>query len=102
MRRGLIPTFLLIAWVSAHAQSPRPAGSSAAAKTTADLSGVWMPNVNYTTLWEPYDGAWTKETFAQYDQNVPRPRMARGQPAAAASSSPRAATIPMTPWAEAI
>jgi hypothetical protein len=105
MRRSLIAAFVVLLAASAviHAQSAKqpPAAKAPATQPTADLSGVWMTNVNYTTFWEPYDGTWTKEKFEQYRMNVPRPRMAR-QAGAAAAQGPRAVTIPMTPWAEAI
>jgi len=89
-RGGSLATFLLLLTASLSAWSQ--------AKPTGNISGVWMPNVNYTTFWEPYNGPWTPEKFAQYDQNVPRPRMAK---AAAEQGRPRAAAIPMTPWSAA-
>src|SRR5690242_14441741 len=98
MRRCLIGALLavLVAPVTVHAQTAKqtPSVKAPATQPTADLSGVWMTNVNYTTFWEPYDGAWTKEKFAQYRMNVPRPRMAR-QGGAKEAPGPRAVTIPM-------
>src|SRR5450631_613711 len=79
--RSILATFLLML-------TPSVCGWSQAGKPTGDISGIWMPNVNYTTFWEPYEGPWTADKFVAYDKNVPRPRMGgKGAPAQGAKAA---------------
>ncbi|OFW37196.1 MAG: hypothetical protein A3J28_07705 [Acidobacteria bacterium RIFCSPLOWO2_12_FULL_60_22] len=102
MRTSLFGAFLVALTVSViiHAQPAQKSAAASAPAATADLSGVWMPNVNYTSYWEPPPETepWTKEKIGQYRENVPRPRAARQ----ATGGGPRPAVVPMTAWAEAI
>ena len=104
--RSVAGTFLAIlsASVVMHAQTGRELATTSATaqatKSSVDLSGVWMSNVNLATFWETTEVPWTAEKLAQYSVNVPPPR--RQREGTVPTGSPQAANVPMTPWAEAI